>query len=313
MSLSIKGSNSAAGTTVTLPTHAIGDLIVIYAYRDGSTTVPTKPTASGTVPAWVDIDAATGANSNSLRCAYFKATATNHTSGTWTNATGMAAIVISGQHTSPIGGHTQSGSTGNGTATAPAITQSVTDGSSLLLYFYGHRSVTAWSTAPTGYTRQTSTATEVCLNTKNDSTSDGSQAQSCTTTNSGYRGQTIEILAAAAPIVNGAAVLNIVTSMNSDGSKLIGETINLFAAPSSSFVCSNMLSGSLPLGNAFAISVDSTVLKQVGASADLSFNFTITGSANLIQNGQVSLSEEVTTDFNCTVTTKRKIWVFFVR
>ena len=88
MSLSIIGTPAAvAGSSITLPTHAVGDIIVIFAYRDGATAVPTNPTAGGTVPAWVDIDAAAGANTNSARSAYFVATATNHTSGTWTNAT----------------------------------------------------------------------------------------------------------------------------------------------------------------------------------------------------------------------------------
>jgi hypothetical protein len=97
MPLTKQGQNSQAGATVTIPAHTAGDLIVIAAYRDGSTAVPTKPTASGTVPAWVDITAAAGANTNSLRTACFVATASNHTSGTWTNATGMAAIVFRGQ------------------------------------------------------------------------------------------------------------------------------------------------------------------------------------------------------------------------
>ena len=196
MALSIIGTPAAvAATSITLPTHAVGDIIVIFAYRDGSTTVPTKPTASGTVPAWVDIDAPTGANTNSARCAYFVATATNHTSGTWTNATGMSAIVIRGQRSSPIGGHAQSGSTGTNTASAPSITQQQTTGKSMILHFYGHRAVTAWSAAPAGYTRRASVSTEVCLNTKDSSTSDGAIAQPATASSSGYRGQTVEILA----------------------------------------------------------------------------------------------------------------------
>lgn len=208
MSQSIIGTpQAAAATSITLPTHAVGDIIVICAFRDGSTTVPTKPTASGTVPAWVDIDAPTGANTCSMRTAYFVATATNHTSGTWTNATGMAAIVIRGQASSPIGGHAQAGGTANGSATAPAVTLTNNKGGSIILEFYGHRTVTAWSAAPTGYTRQASVATEVCLNTKDSTTADGSIAQSATTTNSGYRAQTIEILAA--PTQTGVAQLSL--------------------------------------------------------------------------------------------------------
>ena len=197
MALSIIGTPGAGtGATITLPAHAVGDIIVIWAYRDGSTTVPSKPAAAGTVPAWSDIDAAAGANTNSARSAYFVATATNHTSGTWSNATGMAVIVLRGQAASPIGGHAQSGSTSSTLATAPSITQSVTNGKSVILEFYGHRTVTAWSTAPAGYTRRAAVSTETCLNTKDSTTSDGSISQNCTTSgSSGYRGQTIEIIA----------------------------------------------------------------------------------------------------------------------
>lgn len=200
MALSIIGTpQAAAATSITLPTHAIGDIIVIYAYRNSSTSIPTKPAASGTVPAWVTIDGPTGANTNSLIACYFVATANNHTSGTWLNATGMAAIVLRGQAiASFLGAHAQSGSTAANSATAPAITPVKTDGTSMFLYFVGHRTVTAWSAAPSGFTTQASFATEDLLATKNSTTTDGSQAFTNTATSSGYRGETIEILASAA-------------------------------------------------------------------------------------------------------------------
>lgn len=186
---------SSASTSVTIPSHSIGDLIVIFAYRDGNQTIPGKPAASGTVPAWVDIDAANGANSNSSRTAYFTATATNHTSGTWTNATGMVAVVLRNQAASPIGGNATGGSTSSNTAVAPAITLSDSRGYSQILHFFGHRTVTAWSTAPSGYTLQTSVATEVALLTKDTTTSDGAVTQSLTASaSSGYRGTTVEIV-----------------------------------------------------------------------------------------------------------------------
>ena len=55
------GSNVSDAATVTIPAHAVGDLIVIFAYRGSSNTLPGKPSAGGTVPTYVDIDAATGA------------------------------------------------------------------------------------------------------------------------------------------------------------------------------------------------------------------------------------------------------------
>lgn len=199
MPAAIKGTpNSAAATSVTIPTHAIGDLIVIWAYRDGSNTPASVPAASGTVPAWVTINGATGASTNSAISAYFVATATNHTSGTWTNATGMVAAVITGHNqTQPIGANGKTHGTGRNTAVTPAITQRCLSTTALLLEFFGVRNVTAWGAANTGYTLQTSVATEVCFDTKNDATTDGQYTRTNVTnasSGSGYAGEQIEIL-----------------------------------------------------------------------------------------------------------------------
>jgi hypothetical protein len=207
----VKGSNSSAGTSVAIPAHVAGDLLVICAYRDGSVTVPTKPAASGTVPAWADIDAAAGANLNSMRTASFVATANNHTSGVWTNATGMSVIVISGQNGAPIGTHAQTGSASTADMIFAAFTPTKTDGSSIFVYFGGHRTVTAWGAATAGYTIQSSVATETICFTKDDTTADGAVTQAATVSaNGGYRSQTIEILMLAMkqqhPVVNLQAV-----------------------------------------------------------------------------------------------------------
>ena len=60
MAISIIGTPAAAAaTSITLPTHAAGDLIVIFAFKDGATTIPTVPSAGGTVPTWNTIDGPT--------------------------------------------------------------------------------------------------------------------------------------------------------------------------------------------------------------------------------------------------------------
>lgn len=217
MALSIIGTPAAvAATTITLPTHAVGDIIVIVAFVN-STTLPTKPTAGGTVPTWTDIDAPAGANSCSMRSAYAVATAANHTSGTWTTASALAAIVIRGQAASPIGGHAQSGSMTALKVTAPAITMTDTSGASILLEFHSldGTGTPTLSAAPTGYTRRASvTALNImlCINTKDVTTSDGAVDQPFTgSTAVGEWGATIEILAAAAarlprPVLIGQAV-----------------------------------------------------------------------------------------------------------
>ena len=66
----IVGADAAASNSVTIPTHLVGDLIIIFAYRGNNNAIPTKPTAGGGVPTWTDIDASSGANTNSSRTAY---------------------------------------------------------------------------------------------------------------------------------------------------------------------------------------------------------------------------------------------------
>lgn len=190
----IVGVASVAGTSITIPAHVAGNRIYLWVFRDGSNSLPTKPTATAPVPNWVIDDGPTGANSCSAYCVHFDAVASTTTSGTWTGATGIVAVVVSGQDVNMGGGHAQSGAASTNTVAAPAMSMTITDGSSLVLEFYGHRSVTAWSAAPAGYTRQTSVATEVCCNTKDDTTSDGAVSQPCTAASGGSRGQVVEVV-----------------------------------------------------------------------------------------------------------------------
>ena len=87
------GTTQATGNSITLPTHQPGDWIVMAVGRTGSTSLPTVPTAGGTVPAWTT-RVSGGTDSTAIRLVTFEATASNHTSGTWTNATNMIAAVF---------------------------------------------------------------------------------------------------------------------------------------------------------------------------------------------------------------------------
>ncbi|CPU05945.1 Bacteriophage protein [Mycobacteroides abscessus] len=190
-------ANATGVNSVPIPTHAIGELIVLCAVNDYATQAPVKPSAAGTVPNWVYIDntADTGVTTS-----YFKATATNHTSGTWTNTSRMIAVVLRGQNAAtPIGGHASQRGTSSGPSTAPAITLDHTDGSSVLLYFHAHTTLnsTVWDAAPTGYTRRAASGTGfqpgLLLNTKNDTTSDGSASQTGGQNFSNYTAATVEV------------------------------------------------------------------------------------------------------------------------
>lgn len=198
IAVQIRGSASAAAASVTIPTHQPGDTIVLFPFNNASVTLPTAPAAAGTVPAWSSITNAPG-NTCSAALFYFTATASNHTSGTWTNTTGMVAVVLRGSYTltAPYGGSAIALSLASASqSVSPAATLSKTDGSSALLYFYGHRTLTSWSSAPAGCTQLTKVDTAVVCNSKTDTTSDGAITQGLTGTAVGSMSAVLEILAA---------------------------------------------------------------------------------------------------------------------
>ena len=192
--LQLIGSAVSATTSVAIPTHAVGDLIVIWAYNGNSNTAPTKPAAAGTVPAYVDIDNNVGVSTNASRTAQFVATATTTTSGIWAGATSMIAAVLHGQDINPIGGHAEAGATDGSNSVAPAVTLTRTDGSSSLLHFFGVPVTTTWGSAPVGYTTKANDTFSL-LATKNSSAVDGSVTYSHSLLGSArYRGASIEVL-----------------------------------------------------------------------------------------------------------------------
>lgn len=93
---------------------------------------------------------------NNIQVAYAVATASNHTSGQWKEATpdALVAAVLSGQRNpSPIGGINTSKGTSH---TAPAVTLADSTGLSQLLHFMFFNAPNgtsdSWAAAPAGYT-----------------------------------------------------------------------------------------------------------------------------------------------------------------
>lgn len=198
MAISHIGSAGAATTSVAIPAHVANDLMIVYAYNNAATTVPTKPASGGTVPNWITIDAPGGANLNSAACMYAFAAGTTDTTGTWTNTTTISIHVLRGTHlTSPIGAHAQSGNAAANSSIAPAITLQVADGSSWVTSWFGHKGITAVGAAPAGYTQRLGVAANLIIIDTLDATtsSPGAVTQTDTSVNGGYRGQTVEILA----------------------------------------------------------------------------------------------------------------------
>jgi hypothetical protein len=189
MSISFVGAQGAAAATVTIPAHQVGDMILIFAFRDGSTTAPTTPTAGGTVPTWTLISS-TGANNCSANFRYAVATATTTTSGTWTNATEIICLVYRGAKLVGVNGAANGAST---IISYPALTLQRTEGSSWVVGCAGHRTATNVELAPTGMTNRTFIGTEAAGHDTNGGVSSWVLRTVTVNANSGWRGVTVEL------------------------------------------------------------------------------------------------------------------------
>jgi hypothetical protein len=118
MTISRISSATNNGTTITLGTHAKGDLLMIFGYRDASATAPTLPSG------WYNL-MATAASSPSLVVAWKIAASSSESSGTWTNASTLHSIVYragTGNIVIPTILQTNIATTTTPTFGAPAVT-----------------------------------------------------------------------------------------------------------------------------------------------------------------------------------------------
>ncbi len=183
-------------TSASMPPHEVGDLIVVFAFRDGNTAVPSAPASFFIIHG-------NGTNTCSSRTGYKVATSTAETVGTWTNATSLIVMVFRGvDQADPIG----ASNLGGGSSTTIrhfGLAMEVTDGSSAIVSCAGHRSANVSITnLPNGMTLAASVS---------DATDEAAAfyllgAASFTTrdvsvggTASGWRSSTIELRAAAEP------------------------------------------------------------------------------------------------------------------
>jgi hypothetical protein len=193
VAISIVGG--ATGTTsATLPTHQADDIIIGFAFRDGSTVQPTLPAG------WNQLRDQAGTTCCS-RTAWRRATGAGTTTGTWTNASRVAFIVLRGAWREfPIG----SDAAGAGTAasvTYPALTVRKTDSTSMAVRFAGHRSIdTNLQTAPTNYTNLAAAsavdtiAENACHTRASIAANPTGDAVAVAGTASGWTAHTIEVL-----------------------------------------------------------------------------------------------------------------------
>lgn len=151
MALQLIGS-AAGTTTLTFPTHKIKDLLIIFAFCDGSVTNPTIGSGFTNITNTLD------GTLCSVSMGYRIATVTNTSSGTWTNASRIVGVVLRGQQSNtsgtPLGSVAgTSGTTNTVTYTARTLAASGVIGSSWFLGFAGHASVdTTLESPPSGMT-----------------------------------------------------------------------------------------------------------------------------------------------------------------
>lgn len=196
MALHKVADGQAAAASISLSSVGIStdDLVLIHAYRSGSTTAPSNP-GGGT---WTDISTSNGANTNSRRIGYRIIQAGDNLatiSGTWTNATRIQFIALNGYLASgPIGG-TGTGGSNTTTLTTPAVTMSVTNGSSWVVAFAGSKSTNANTVTLSSTTDEVSSEGALNLATGRGVTSYASRAYSATVNASANRMDAVEVLA----------------------------------------------------------------------------------------------------------------------
>jgi len=176
MAIERVGHNSAEASTVTIPTgHKAGDIILIFAFRDGNVTNPTIPAGWNTITNTLD------GTSCSVSIGWKVAQSGSETSGTWTNATHLQTIIYRGADpNSPFGSLTSNaGTTSPSTYGATTGVTKWKSNETWFAAFQGHRSVdtTTMNSAPTGYTNlqylQGATSDSVSFDTNGPANAEG--------------------------------------------------------------------------------------------------------------------------------------------
>lgn len=153
MAIQFLGGSTTTGTSLSIPAHRPGDLIIIFAFRNASNTPPSVPAATATTPTWT-VAASAGGNNTASVLAYAFATRAGHTSGTWTNATRVWAIPA--RNVAGFGAVTGNSATSSNSINYPALTPQNRNGTSVICAFGAHSngdSTTGIDNPPTGLTR----------------------------------------------------------------------------------------------------------------------------------------------------------------
>lgn len=210
---------TSTGTNTCTPTaHAIGDIIVISAFRN-TTTAPTL--AAG----YTSILTKSGTLS-SMRIGWRIATATNDAGGTWTNATSTVCHVYRSSSYATGGsvviGASASNSATTNTVNYPALTLFHTDNTSWILGFAGVGNLTETvATAPAGMTNQsleTAAATQTAGHDTNGTVTSWASTNATTT---GTAGNSVSATVELIENQPGASITNIVQHLSFGYSTLV--------------------------------------------------------------------------------------------
>jgi hypothetical protein len=221
--MAITRVGTATGTTTcTVPTHAVGDLIIIAAFRSGSASAPSLPSGYTSILAKAGTTCA-------MQVGYKIATSTSDASGTWTNATELVCHVYrpSSGNGIGVGGSASTSGTTN-TLNFPAEALLITGGSSWVAGFIGTSSTTQTiSTAPSGMTNESSvtgTAQAAGHDTNGGVTSWASTNVTATGTAGNWVSAVVEIVDNTPGAWSVVPVVGAVTYSNSDKTGVAGAT-----------------------------------------------------------------------------------------
>lgn len=188
-----KAASSGSFDTLTVATHAAGDLMLAMGWGAAGSTVPvfTGTPGAGDVPNWTRI----GNPANGIAMYYAFATKSNHTFGAWSSGSNMTSITISNVSASPIGAYSyDEGHSNNLSSSGNATTStSVTGGPKSLVLYYG--AATSDWTPVTGFTTRHSAVPQWYLKllSRNDPTTAPSSNIFGTTGPAYWAGSALEI------------------------------------------------------------------------------------------------------------------------
>lgn len=151
--ISFIGAASAAGTnTLTLPAYQPGDLLVVFAYNNSTSTIPTRPSG------WTAYRSGSNGTSQIAYVTAWRVATGSDPVGTWTNATDIVVHVYRGaKATTPLGAFAAISTSGASSSLGyPAVTGSAA--SSWFVAFAGASGSTGYTiaTPPTNMVNRTS-------------------------------------------------------------------------------------------------------------------------------------------------------------